>query len=116
MPPFQLLGRSASDPLHTFLARSLPLHVPPYGKVSCVAGKQGYKTLLSSPWYLNIGEMASEDWAAYYQVDPVGFNGTREQHQLVMGGEVCPLLHVHKPADKEHTAQMLAWKRKARVG
>lgn len=49
---------------------------------------QGYRTLLSSPWYLNLGEMASEDWVTYYGVDPLGFPGSREQHQLVMGGEV----------------------------
>ena len=52
-------------------------------------GLQGYKTLLSSPWYLNLGEMASEDWVTYYAVDPLDFPGTREQHHLVMGGEVC---------------------------
>ncbi|KAK9799837.1 hypothetical protein WJX73_007713 [Symbiochloris irregularis] len=51
--------------------------------------QQGYKTLLSSPWYLNLGEMASEDWATFYQVEPLGFEGTREQHSQVMGGEAC---------------------------
>jgi hypothetical protein len=27
------------------------------------------------------------DWEAYYQVDPLGFGGSLQQQQLVIGGE-----------------------------
>ena len=51
---------------------------------------QGYKALLSSPWYLNLGQYADEAWASYYTVEPLDFNGTPEQSRLVIGGEVRP--------------------------
>ncbi len=52
---------------------------------------QGFRALLSSPWYLNLGSYAAPDWEAYYQVDPLGFGGSPQQQQLVIGGEVrCP--------------------------
>ena len=53
---------------------------------------QGYKALLSSPWYLNLGMYADEAWATYYKVEPLGFNATPEQTRLVIGGEVRPAL------------------------
>lgn len=53
---------------------------------------KGYRTLLSSPWYLNLGGFASSDWTKYYSVEPQSFNGTHEQHQLVIGGEVNHLV------------------------
>ena len=49
---------------------------------------QGYRTLLSSPWYLNLGGFASNDWAKYYAVEPLNFEGTADQKKLVIGGEV----------------------------
>ena len=49
---------------------------------------QGYKALLSSPWYLNLGMYADEAWATYYKVEPLDFNATPEQTRLVIGGEV----------------------------
>ena len=51
---------------------------------------QGYKALLSSPWYLNLGAYADEAWATYYKVEPLEFNATPEQTRLVIGGEVRP--------------------------
>ncbi len=60
---------------------------------------QGYKALLSSPWYLNLGMYADEAWATYYKVEPLDFNATPEQTRLVIGGEVrlalcpfCPII------------------------
>lgn len=50
--------------------------------------RQGYRTLLSSPWYLNLGSFATPDWEAYYQVEPTAFGGSVQQQQLVIGGEV----------------------------
>ena len=49
---------------------------------------QGYRTLLSSPWYLNLGGFASNDWAKYYAVEPLNFEGSADQKKLVIGGEV----------------------------
>ncbi len=41
---------------------------------------QGYRALLSSPWYLNLGSYAGEDWVTYYQVEPLqGFEAAPEQ-------------------------------------
>ncbi|KAK9805226.1 hypothetical protein WJX72_007110 [[Myrmecia] bisecta] len=51
--------------------------------------EQGYRVLLSSPWYLNLGSYDAEEWAQYYAVDPLGFEGSAAQHALVMGGEAC---------------------------
>ncbi|KAL0048809.1 hypothetical protein WJX82_011636 [Trebouxia sp. C0006] len=50
---------------------------------------QGFRALLSSPWYINLGEYAGDDWAQYYAVEPLSFKGSRRQHDLVMGGEAC---------------------------
>lgn len=58
--------------------------------------RQGYRTLLSSPWYLNLGGFATPDWEAYYSVEPTAFGGSLEQQQLVIGGEVCPWLRMHR--------------------
>ena len=49
---------------------------------------QGYKALLSSPWYLNLGSLGVEDWRDYYAVEPLDFGGDASQQALVMGGEV----------------------------
>lgn len=34
---------------------------------------QGFRTVLSSPWYINLGEYAGDDWAQYYAVEPLSF-------------------------------------------
>ena len=34
---------------------------------------QGFRTLLSSPWYINLGRYAGSDWAEYYAVEPLSF-------------------------------------------
>ena len=52
---------------------------------------QGYRALLSSPWYLNLGPYAGEAWVDYYTVEPLEFDATPAQASLVIGGEVCPL-------------------------
>ncbi len=50
--------------------------------------EQGYRALLSAPWYLNLGSYAGEDWATYYSVEPLAFEATPAQTALVTGGEV----------------------------
>lgn len=47
----------------------------------------GYKALLASPWYLDY--ISIRDWPNYYVADPLSFNGTQAQKDLVMGGEAC---------------------------
>ena len=54
----------------------------------CILTLQGYKALLSSPWYLNLGAYADEAWATYYKVEPLDFIAPPEQTRLVIGGEV----------------------------
>ena len=58
------------------------------GRVRDWAWLQGYKALLSSPWYLNLGSIGVEDWRDYYAVEPLDFGGDATQQALVMGGEV----------------------------
>ena len=53
-----------------------------------ISNLQGYKALLSSPWYLNLGSIGVEDWRDYYAVEPLDFGGNATQQALVMGGEV----------------------------
>jgi hypothetical protein len=57
-------------------------------RAAVVASLQGYRALLSSPWYLNLGAYAEEAWVKYYSVEPLDFGATPEQAQLVIGGEV----------------------------
>lgn len=50
--------------------------------------KSGKKAILSSPYYLNYITYGI-DWPRFYENEPVAFNGTAEQIDLVMGGSVC---------------------------
>lgn len=52
--------------------------------------RDGYKTILSSPWYINFIKYGYKEWYDFYAVDPMNsFNGTEEQAKLVIGGEAC---------------------------
>ncbi|XP_071794815.1 beta-hexosaminidase subunit alpha-like isoform X1 [Asterias amurensis] len=53
--------------------------------------KKGYKSLISTPWYLNLAGASpyNQDWRSIYSVEPLKFNGTQAQKDLVFGGEAC---------------------------
>jgi len=34
---------------------------------------KGFRTLLSSPWYLNLGAYSEENWLRYHAVEPLAF-------------------------------------------
>ncbi|XP_064488150.1 beta-hexosaminidase subunit alpha-like isoform X2 [Ornithodoros turicata] len=72
------------------LAEESIIHVwrQPHEEEMWRATNKGFRTLLSSCWYLdNISY--GHDWQKYYQCDPRKFNGTSKQNSLVMGGEAC---------------------------
>ncbi|XP_004608613.2 beta-hexosaminidase subunit beta-like [Sorex araneus] len=48
----------------------------------------GFPVILSSPWYLDYISYG-QDWRKYYQVEPLNFDGSQKQKQLVIGGEAC---------------------------
>ncbi|MEJ1275601.1 hypothetical protein NN561_006498 [Cricetulus griseus] len=48
----------------------------------------GFKAILSAPWYLDIISYG-QDWKKYYRVEPLKFDGSKKQKQLVIGGEAC---------------------------
>ncbi|MEJ1275600.1 hypothetical protein NN561_006497 [Cricetulus griseus] len=48
----------------------------------------GFKAILSAPWYLDIISYG-QDWKKYYTVEPLKFDGSVKQKQLVIGGEAC---------------------------
>jgi hexosaminidase len=50
--------------------------------------KAGMKAILSSTYYLNHLRYGI-DWPDFYQHEPITFNGTEEQNDLVIGGSVC---------------------------
>lgn len=48
----------------------------------------GFPAILSAPWYLDVISYG-QDWRAYYTVEPLNFEGSEEEKQLVIGGEAC---------------------------
>ncbi|XP_061163844.1 beta-hexosaminidase subunit alpha-like [Saccostrea echinata] len=61
--------------------------VPFQSYMSTISSK-GYKTILSSCWYLNYISYG-QDWKKYYECEPYNFTGTAEQYSNVIGGEAC---------------------------
>lgn len=49
---------------------------------------QGYRVIVSAPWYLNYIHYGV-DWPALYRADPQQFTGDDDQKSLVIGGEAC---------------------------
>ena len=37
--------------------------------------KEGYKIILSSPWYINFVSYGYQEWYQYYKVEPSNFTG-----------------------------------------
>lgn len=64
--------------------------LPKWHRVFQNATAKGFRTILSSCWYINrIGY--GEDWTHFYKCDPRSFNATATQEQLslVLGGTMC---------------------------
>ena len=62
--------------------------------VALLAHVQGFRTLLSSPWYINLGQYAGDDWAQYYEVEPLAFK-VCTQHKSHVHAFLCTMLPVH---------------------
>lgn len=50
--------------------------------------KNGYRVILSAPWYLNRIHYGV-DWPSLYRADPFDFGGSDAQKKLVIGGVAC---------------------------
>lgn len=50
--------------------------------------KGGYRTLLSTPWYLDYVNYGPS-WKQYYTAQPANINATSSEKELIMGGEAC---------------------------
>ncbi|MCV4753230.1 family 20 glycosylhydrolase, partial [Escherichia coli] len=48
----------------------------------------GFPAILSAPWYLDLISYG-QDWRNYYKAEPLNFEGSEKQKQLVIGGEAC---------------------------
>ena len=73
------IGQPFQDPqpqlkcLGTTTQKSPGSHGPVSGGLVCALHLQGFRSLLSSPWYLNLGQNGAENWATYHAVEPLAF-------------------------------------------
>lgn len=52
--------------------------------------RDGYKAILSSPWYINYISYGYQEWFEWYKIEPLAnFTGTERQAKLLIGGEVA---------------------------
>ncbi|CAH8863733.1 unnamed protein product [Trichobilharzia szidati] len=63
------------------------VHQPEYKSVIEEATKAGYRVITSSCWNLNEEKIVGDDWRKYYECDFSTFDGTRNQQDLLIGGE-----------------------------
>ncbi|CAL8126406.1 unnamed protein product [Orchesella dallaii] len=62
----------------------------PWGEQFKIILAKGYRTILSSPWYLDVIEYG-ETWRKYYKIDPIKSvpSLTDEEKSRILGGEAC---------------------------